>query len=152
MTARRRLLTAASAALALSALTACERPAPIVTLVSGGTSVYAEASQFCFDEDASLEQGECAQREDEVKQLPVRPFERIGVDVGKELTERRWQFSLADPADPQNAQRSPVQDGHWFAFSAPQIPQDSSLLLTVVALGEGDAPSGEWVFELVPKQ
>lgn len=151
MTARRRLLTAASAALALSALTACERPAPIVTLVSGGTSVYAEATQFCFDESADLQQGECAQREDEIKRLEVRPFERIGVDVGKELTDRGWQFSLSDPADPQNAQRSPVQDGHWFAFSAPQIPANGSLLLTVFALGEGDAPTGEWVFELVPK-
>lgn len=151
MTARRRLLTAASAALALSALTACERHAPIVTLVSGGTSVYAEASQFCFDEGTSLQEGECAQREDEVKQLAVRPFERIGVDVDKELTDRRWQFSLSDPADPQNAQRSPVQDGHWFAFTAPQIPEDSSLLLTVFALGEGEGSTGEWVFELVPE-
>ncbi len=40
MNGRRRLLPAASAVGALLALTACEKPTPLVTVVSGETSLY----------------------------------------------------------------------------------------------------------------
>lgn len=148
MIARRRLLATASAAFALLALTGCEKPAPIVTLVSGGESVYTEATTFCFEPDLTLADEGCAERADDVPQLAVRPGERIGVDVDKELTERGWRLSLTDPADPAGGQSSPTQDGHYFPFTAPGIPEGGSLLLTVQTV-EGEEPTGEWLFELV---
>ena len=152
MTARRRLLAAASATFALVALTACEKPAPIVTLVSGGESVYTEASVFCFEEDATLEGAECAERATGLTRLEVRGGDVVGVDVDKELADRGWQLELQDPNDPQSTQRSPTIDDHYFTFTAPGLQPGGRLLLTVRTVNGEDQPTGEWAFELVPEE
>ena len=152
MTPRRRLLAAAAATSAMAALlTGCEKPAPIVTVVSGGTSVYSEAAAFCFDEGQTLDSGECAQRATQTKQLAVRPGERVGIDVDKELVERGWQLVISDPQDPQRTQASGVIDDHYFPFTAPGIAPDGSLLLTVRTVDDQETPTGEWQFELVSR-
>ena len=149
MTARRRLLAAASATFAVTALTACEKPAPLVTVVSGGTSVYSEAAAYCFEEDQTLAGGECAQRSPEVRRIEVRQGERIGIDVDKELVERGWQLEIQDPADPQRTQASSTITDHYFPFTAPGIAPGGTLVLIVRTVGADDAPTGEWQFELV---
>lgn len=150
MTTRRRLLAAVSATSAMAALlSGCEKPAPIVTIVSGGSSVYSEAAAFCFDEDATLAEGECATRESQVRRLEVRAGERVGIDVGKELVDRGWQLEIADPADPQRTQVSGTITDHYFPFTAPGIVPDGKLLLTVRTVDEDLTPTGEWLFELV---
>jgi hypothetical protein len=148
MTPRPRLL---AAALALAALTACEKPAPLVTVVSGGESTYTEATVFCFEEGQTLQSEECAARSEDVPVLEVRAGEQVGVDVGKELVERGWRLELADPADPQSTQQSPVLDDHYFAFTAPGLRPDGELLLTVQTVdANGEAATGEWRFLLRP--
>lgn len=155
MNARRRLLTSASALGALLALTACEKPAPIVTVVSGGQSVYAEANEWCFEEQTG---DECAERHEGTTELSVRRGETVGVDVDKELADRGWYLELSDPEAEGEAQpqRSEPQTGHYFTFSAPNLPTGSELLLTVHALGEGDdptaEPTGTWRFTLTPRR
>lgn len=151
MTARRRLLAATSVTFALAALTACEKPAPLVTVVSGDESVYTEASTFCFEEGRTLDSGECAQRAEGPTRLEVRAGQTVGVDVGKELVERGWRLQLVDPANPEQAQASPTLDSHYFTFTAPGIPPGSTLDLTVVTVDEAGAATGEWAFELVPQ-
>ena len=151
MNARRRLLASASVAGALLALTACEKPAPIVTLVSGGESVYTEASTWCFEEQTPPE---CAERAEGVTELSVRGGETVGVDVGDEVVERGWVLELSDPqAQDTQPQSSEVQDDHYFTFTAPNLPRGSELLLTVRALGEGEQPepTGEFRFVLTPR-
>lgn len=153
MTPRRRLLAAAAATSAAAALlTGCEKPAPIVTVVSGGTSAYAEAAAFCFEEDQTLEGGGCAQRETEVTELRVRPGERIGIDVDGEVAERGWQLVIADPQDPQRTQASGTITDHYFPFTAPGIAPEGRLMLTVRTVDAQDAPTGEWQFALVGEQ
>ena len=150
MTPRRRLLAAVSATGAMAALlTGCEKPAPIVTVVSGGTSVYSEAATFCFEEDATLDAGQCAARESEVRELEVRAGERVGIDVDKELVDRGWQLEIADPQDPQRTQASSTITDHYFPFTAPGIAEGGALMLTVRTVDESGAPTGEWLFELV---
>lgn len=149
MTARRRLIAAASATFALTALTACEKPAPIVTVVSGGESVYSEATTYCFDEGQTLAAGGCAERPAEVEVLETRQGERIGIDVDKELVERGWQLEIVDPADPQRTQASSTITDHYFPFTAPGIAPGSRLRLTVRTVDAQDQPTGEWQFELV---
>lgn len=154
MNARRRLLATASAAGALLALTACEKPAPIVTVVSGGESVYSEAVTFCF-EDQSLENDDCATRAEGPTRLDVRGGETVGVDVDRELADSGWFIELSDPAgqgEQQQPQRSEPQTGHYFSFTAPNLPAGASLRLTVRSLGEGGEPNGEWAFDLTPKR
>ena len=149
MTARRRLLAAASATFAVTALTACEKPAPLVTVVSGGTSVYSEAATYCFDEGQTLDGGTCASRETEVRRIEVRQGERIGIDVDRELVERGWQLEIIDPADAERTQGSSTINDHYFPFTAPGIAPGGMLLLTVRTVGADDAATGEWQFELV---
>ena len=151
MIARRRLLAAASATFAVTVLTACEKPAPIVTVVSGGNSVYSEAAAYCFD-DATLADGQCSVRSDEVKTLEVRQGERIGIDVDKELVERGWQLEIVDPADPERTQGSSTITDHYFPFTAPGIAPDGRLMLTVRTVNAQNAPTGEWRFQLVNRE
>ena len=151
MTARRRLLAAASATFALTALTACEKPAPLVTVVSGGESVYTEASSYCFEEGQTLQGGDCAVRAKPAQVLETRQGERIGIDVDKELVERGWQLEHVDPADPQRTQGSSTITDHYFPFTAPGIAPGGKLLLTVRTVDDQNAPTGEWQFELVSR-
>ena len=146
MTARRRLTAAVSAGFAAVLLTACEAPAPIVTVVSGGESQWTEAATFCF-EGQSVQEATCATRETEVTELPVRPGEQVSVDVSKEVVERGWAIELGQG---EQAQRSAVFDDHYFSFTAPNIDPAQGLPLTVRTFDEaGEAPTGEWRFLLV---
>ena len=154
MNARRRLLASASLAGALLALTACEKPAPIVTVVSGGESVHTEANTWCFEGQTPPD---CAERAEGVTELPVRGGETVGVDVDGEVAERGWYLELSEPEGQGQGgqpQRSEVQTGHYFAFTAPNLPVGSALRLTVRALSEGEQPepSGTWQFELTPRR
>jgi hypothetical protein len=153
MTARRRLLAVASAAVAVAALTGCEKPLPIVTVVSGADSEWKEADVFCF-EGQSLEQDECVQGVSSPTRIEVSPGQTVGIDVDREIVERGWYIQLAGPGGEGQAQQSGVQeDKHYFSFTAQQL-EATGLRLTVVAVGEdgpGGAPSGEWAFDLVPR-
>ncbi len=151
MTARRRLLVALSAGAAVVSLTGCERPAPIVTVVSGTTSEWKEANVFCF-EGQSASNGDCAQRAEGSTVLEVTPGEQVGIDVSKAVVDRGWFIELSAPGGEAEAQQSQIfTDQHYFAFTAPNIGEQG-LQLTVRSLGEeGPAgpPGGEWTFDLV---
>ena len=156
MPARRRLLPAASALLCLAALTACERPAPIVTVVNEGRSVYAEASTWCFEGQTG---DQCATRGTGTARLGVLAG-TLGVDVDKELADSRWIVTLVDAAQPdQQLVTSGVRtDSHYYSFELPELPPQTRLVLTVRALadgslGEGAQPEarGSWQFELVTR-
>ena len=147
----RRPLACVAAVGALLALSACEKPAPIVTVVSGGESVWTEASTWCFEGQTG---DECAERETEVTSIPVRAGETVGVDVDKELAEGGWYLELAAPGGEgeQQPQRSEPQEGHYFSFTAPSLAAGSTLDLAVYAVGEGEEPRGEFRFELTPAE
>ncbi|MCW2613111.1 MAG: hypothetical protein JWN08_105 [Frankiales bacterium] len=155
MTARRRLLVTASAMVSLAALTACEKPAPIVTVVNEGRSVYAEAGVWCFEDQTG---DECAQRNEDVPTLEVLPG-TLGIDVDKELADSRWIVTIVDPANPEQQQVSSgvQEDKHYYAFDLPDLGPDAELLLTVRALAEDDGQGGEpkargsWQFQLVSR-
>ena len=73
----------------------------------------------------------------------------MGVDVGKDLVERGWRIQLGDGQDPNNV--SPVlEDQHYFTFEAPGLPPEGAPF-TVYTVDEQEAPTGRWLFQLVPK-
>lgn len=154
MTARGRLSTAAVGVLSLFALSACEKPAPIVTVVNAGRSVYSAATTYCF-EGQSVPKGDCAVRAPGTTGIAVEGGKPVGIDVAKPLVDRGWIVELSDPAargaQAQQPQQSEVQHTHYYSFTAPNLPQGSALLLVVRALGNGDQPSGEWRFTLSPR-
>ena len=154
MPARRRLLPAASALLCLAALTACEKPAPIVTVVNEGRSVYAEAATWCFQGQSG---DECATRGSGTNRLEVLAG-TLGVDVDKELADSRWIVTLVDLSRPdQPLVNSGVrEDSHYYSFELPELPPETRLVLTVRALADGALTEGRepeargtWQFELV---
>ena len=150
MSLRRRLRPAACLALGLVALSGCERPTPLVTVVNAGRSVYTEADTYCFEGQSTVE-ATCAVRQQQAPTLEVVPGEAVGVDVGKELVEGGWIIELSDPQAPgeeAQPQQSEVQDDHYFTFTAPNLPPEGSLLLTVRSLN-GETPTGQWSFLLV---
>ena len=152
MNARPRLRPAVGLAASLLVLTACglEKPAPIVTVVSGGESVYTEAATWCFEGQTPPD---CAERAEGVTELSVRGGETVGVDVGKQLVDNGWIVELTDPEAEQPAEpdRSEPQTGHYFTFEAPNLRSGASLLLTVRSLDEEAEPNGEWRFRLTPR-
>lgn len=152
MTRRRLLAATAATAAAAAVLTGCEKPAPIVTVVSGGQSAYSEAAAFCFEEGQTLDGGQCAERSPELTEVSVRPGERVGIDVDGELAERGWQLVIADPQDPQRTQASSTITDHYFPFTAPGIAPGGRLLLTVRTVDAQNAATGEWQFALVGEQ
>ena len=153
MPARRRLLPAASALLCLAALTACEKPAPIVTVVNEGRSVYAEAATWCFEGQSG---DECATRGSGINRLEVLAG-TLGVDVDKELADSSWIVTVVDVERPdQPVVNSGVRtDSHYYSFELPELPPQTRLVLTVRALADGDVTEGSepeargtWQFEL----
>ncbi len=146
----RRPLACVAAVGALLALSACEKPAPIVTVVSGAQSVYAEANTWCFEDQTPPD---CAERASGTTSIPVRAGETVGVDVDKELADGGWYLELSAPeGGDQQPQRSEPQEGHYFSFTAPSLAGGSTLQLDVRAVGEGEEPRGEFRFELVPAE
>lgn len=160
MTPRRRLQATASAAFAVAALTACEAPTPIVTIVNSGRSVYSEANVYCF-EGQSLDQRNCAVRQQGTTELAVVGDLPLGIDVGKELADASWTVQVTDTADPRSAggecqppfcERSEPQSGHYFSFQVPRLNEQGSLLLTVQAFDDKGQLFGEWRFSLVGRR
>ncbi|MBC7375236.1 MAG: hypothetical protein H7323_14705 [Frankiales bacterium] len=150
MTARR-LKLAASALACVAILAACEKPAPIVTVVNEGSSTYAEANTWCFEGQTGAN---CATRTQGTTSLKVRPG-TLGVDVGGQVAKGRWIATLVDTANPsqQLVSSGVVEDKHYYSFALPQLPQQTQLLLTVRSLPVGadetaTVARGTWTFLL----
>ena len=150
MTARRRLLAATSAAAAAVALTGCERPTPIVTVVSGMQSEWKEADRFCFDA------GTCIEEEAELPRIRVSNGATVGIDVDRELADGAWGVVLDGLSADQQRVQTPVQrDNHYLRLPRVGLDADGAVL-TVLLLDEddpeGSEPRGAWSFQLVPAE
>ena len=117
---------------ALLALSACEKPAPIVTVVSGGESVYDRGAHVVLrGPDPARERAPSAPPVRTEGRRPgpaVRAGETVGVDVDKELAERGWYLELRGPAPRASSSRSArePQEGHYFSFTAPSLDSAQS--------------------------
>ena len=152
MSVRSRLVAGLSIAVSLVALTGCQKPTPLVTLVSGGESVHTDATIYCF-EGQSVQQQNCRTRTStKPTLLEVKVGQQVGIDVAREVAEAGWVVVLpGDDQDPGNDQASGRQDEHYFAFT-PQF-ESGPLRVEVRMLDKGrtDAPTvGNWQFVLVP--
>ena len=147
----RRPLACVAAVGALLALSACEKPAPIVTVVNEGRTVYAEASTWCFEGQSG---DECAERSEEPKAVQVQGG-TLGIDVDKELADGGWLFSIVDEARPDEPLfTSEVQEeNHYYALpDLPPMRQGTTWTLRVQALTEeGEPGRGSWEFRLRPR-
>ena len=154
---RRRPVQVIAACLALTGLTACDKPTPEVTLHSGGTTIHDDAYSFCFPgQDPAKEPGaegacrfETEGRTTEV--LHVRPGDEVLVDVDKDIADSGWYVSLRGADGKQS--RLATQQEHTTSF-IPDFTQSPTITLQVQKLSSprDDARAvGVWQFALVPE-
>jgi hypothetical protein len=147
----RRPLACVAAVGALLSLSACEKPAPIVTVVNEGRSVHAEANTWCF---AGQTGEECAERTNGSTALRWSGG-TLGIDVDKELADGGWQFTIVDESQPEQPLfASGVQEeDHYYALrDLPPLRQGSTWRLLVEAVDEqGEPGRGSWEFVLRPR-
>ena len=154
MSARSRVLAVASTVVALVALTGCQKPTPIVSLVSGSESVHSDATIYCF-EGQSAQQQDCRTDVHPPTPLKVKVGQQVGIDVAKQVADAGWVVVLpGSDNDTSNDQASGAQDSHYFAFTPdPSMFQNGPVRMEVRMLDDGrtDAPTkGNWQFVLVP--
>jgi hypothetical protein len=155
MSARSRVLAVASTALALLALTGCQKPTPIVSLVSGGETVHSDATIYCF-EGQSAQQQNCRTDVHPPTPLRVKIGQPVGFDVAKPVAKAGWVVVLpGSDRSPDDDKASGTQDSHYFAFTPdPSMFQAGPVRVEVRMLDHGrtDAPTrGNWQFVLVPE-
>lgn len=139
MPAARPTLLAGVALLTGGLLAGCEKPTPIVTLTSGGSSEWTEASRYCYRD------GECREGRRPVPVIEVRAGEPVLVDVDAAVADDRWYVT-------DGSIRSPFQDDTAYRFDPASFPafREQGRVLVRVTQGDGEGePEGVWAFTLV---
>lgn len=153
MTPRRRVVAAASAAVAALGLAGCEKPLPIVTVQSGTTVEVAEAGTWCF---GGAPGAQCVDGDAAATTLEASPGQIVSIDVAKEVAERGWVLQQDVAGSPQQSGAYDPRDDHYFTITMPPVP----VQLTISALdgvkkadGSYDTTrtTGRWVFVVNPR-
>lgn len=156
------LRTAAIAAIALSTLTACEKPLPAVTVFSGSNSTHAEAA--CWSEDATLVIGspECTQEDlvaavsgDALTTIAITPGKTLGFSVDSEVAEAGWYPSIIVDGQAQQLTNGPVFKRYW-SMTFPESTRGQfpagGYVLQITAMGATTGSQrGVWFFGLTDK-
>lgn len=137
MTVRR--LAPALAVLALVGVTACEKPAPQVTIASSGRVINVDASRYCFDE--------CRDHDAAPKSIRIRGNTTVSIDVPKRVAEKGWVVQLGD----QSLFQKPRKESH-FSLSIPTIAQDQPVEVTILEAGGGAQPTGVWKMQFLVQE
>jgi hypothetical protein len=117
------------------ALSACEKPAPKVTIATGGRVINVDATRYCHDE--------CVDHKTAAKTIRVRSDSFISFDVPKEVAEKGWNIQIGG----QNMFRAPRNKSHYL-LAIPTIGGDSDVPVVVTQNGEGGQPGGVWQLQL----
>ncbi|MEO6712584.1 MAG: DUF2771 family protein [Mycobacteriales bacterium] len=131
----RRYVPAAAAVLAMVSVTACEKPAPHITVFSSGRVINVDAGRYCFDE--------CTEHAPPTKSIRVRRNSVIGIDVPKRVAEKSWILQVGEEV----LFTAPRKESHY-ALNVPNLPA-GALPVTIVEVGDGlqGKPTGAWQFE-----
>lgn len=152
MTARSGLLAGLCAAFSLVAVTGCSKPTPIVSVVSGGTTVHTDATLYCFS-GQTIAKKDCRTEDGKTPTVvKVKPGASVGIDVSKALATSGWVVVLPASGQGQD-QSSGKQVSHYLSFT-PQFTQQApqvSIDVRMLDHGSESKPTvGLWQFVLVP--
>ncbi|GAA3386550.1 hypothetical protein [Cryptosporangium minutisporangium] len=151
----KRSLALAVAAATLGLVTACDKPAPYATVVSGGDSVGGEATAWCFEEgtfNASTPGSDCKAGPSNAGEISVKPGSTVHVDVPPNVGEDGWTAALAS-SDGNLAPVSFVRKGtSYIRFTVPNdATGETTYVLELLALHPGESAEkarGLWRFVL----
>jgi hypothetical protein len=134
---RVRRTAAVVAPLALIALTACEKPAPQVTVHAGGTVVNLDAVRYCHDE--------CKDHEAKVKTLDVSSGDVVSFNVPTHVAEQGWYLR-------REGQQSAERPRKKLHYSLPiDAPLEGPVTIEIVQGRQGAEPEGIWKLTLTPE-
>jgi hypothetical protein len=125
----------AVAALALVAVTACDKPAPKVTVTTNGHVVDVEAFRYCRDK--------CQDGAAVAKTIRVRSDSFVTFDVPKRVADHGWNIDVGG----QQLFDKPRTKSHY-SMSIPAIRGDGDVPV-IVTQGAGPQPEGEWRLQLL---
>jgi hypothetical protein len=132
---RVRRTAAVVAPLALLALTACEKPAPQVTVHAGGTVVNLDAIRYCHEPDNCKEHGGATAK------LEVSGGDQISVNVPTHVAEEGWYIQ-------QGERRIEVRKKLHYSLDARAVEFDKPL--QIIQGEPGAQPEGLWELTLAP--
>ena len=147
------------AALALLVLAGCEKPNPSVTLVSGSTSVRAEAVCWTHDGSPVIGSEGCSQDDlvsavnsASLPTLPVTPGATFGISVDSEVAEAGWYVAIIVDGQPQQLMNRVINERYWrFTFpdsARGQFPAGGYVLQVTSAGATSGSERGLWFFAL----
>jgi hypothetical protein len=136
-----RLFPLAVAALALVSVTACEKPAPQITVASSGRVINVDASRYCFKT--------CRDHKPADKSISVKGNTTVAFDVPKRVAKKGWIIQLGQ----QPLFVEPLKESH-FTLTLPTIGQDQQVPVTITqaAPGAGGEPTGMWKMQFLVRQ
>jgi hypothetical protein len=146
---------AALGVVVMTALAACEKPSPGVTVWSGTTSRHAEATCWSFDGSATAggvkactqQVVQAALTGDGAPSIPVGEGNIVGISVDPSVAENGWYPNIGTSTLVQ----TPITSTYYrFAVPSGQSVPAKGLTLSIVAKGSGQLPRGVWIFKLVP--
>ena len=129
MTARR--LPLAVAVIAMLPLTACEKPAPQITVESSGRVVNVDAFSYCFD-------GKCRERGGAERKIRVKGNTTVSFDVPKRVAAKGYVIRIRE----QSLFQAPRKESHY-ALNFPAAGEQT-LPVTILEAGNGNTPTGVW--------
>lgn len=152
MKTRRPAALAGAAVLGALALTGCniDKPTPLVTLVSGSTSVHSEAE--CYKEDGTLAEAkvEGCLNETKVKKISVSEGGAFSVGVDQKIADAGWLLLVNGKQQSSTPIKSTYFSGLRLNYGAPE--KDSEPLIVQVVQPDGkQGYRGIWAFKVEKK-
>lgn len=117
------------APLAVLALTACEKPAPQVTVATGGRVVNLDASRYCHKAD------KCRDHTVETAEIRVQIGQSVSVNVPSKVAHAGWNIRQAD----RLLFEEPRKELHYTL----DLERVRSTDIEIIQ-GRGDQPTGIW--------
>jgi hypothetical protein len=154
MSVRRSLLALCMAAAAIGGLTACDKPLPYASVVSGSSSRSGEASAWCFTDGTFSNTGasaDCKGGPVNAGAMSVHAGRQVEVDVPVGVGDDGWAVGLTS-SQGTSAPVSVVKGNSIVRFTVPDsAPAGTTYVLEVLALRDGRTvatPRGIWKFVL----
>lgn len=127
-------------------LTACERPAPRVTVLSGSTTTVVRPQSFCFDGDPN----HCRTASKTVTTITAKAGASLLIDVPREVAKKDWAATSASQQSDGTLKElsgnglasGPQHDRHSTRL---QVPYGVASYYVVVLQLRGEAQTGSWV-------
>ncbi|MEU8134409.1 hypothetical protein [Streptodolium elevatio] len=145
MMIRRHAAVAGAVVLGAFALTGCEKPTPIVTLVNGSDSVAIEESCSKSDLADEAKTRECS-KDSKVLKVTTGTTLRVGVD--KELADSGWKLQIGE-------RESDVIKDKTFQnmYTVPEdaFEDEKQIQVAVVKVNKAGDSVGAWTFVLEKK-